>query len=231
VQSARHVYDQARSIAPRSSVAVIAWLGYRTPGWTQVAFDARAHAGAELLARDVAGLRAARFGAPPHLTLIGHSYGSTTASLALRDTSAWVDDAVFVGSPGLLAARAADLPVPAGHVWVGAASGDEISHLSRFGVDPAAHSFGAHRFPAESPPGTPLVAQHTRYLAAHTASLRNVARIVVGLGRQVPSAPGRVDSGLLGELERFAASEAQVPIIPPLLGPEPGDPTFEDPGR
>ena len=84
--------------------------------------------------------------------------------------------------------------MPAGHVWVGAASGDEISHLSRFGVDPAARSFGAHRFPAEFPPGTPLVAQHTRYLDAHTPSLRSVARIVVGLGGQVPHStrPGRL---------------------------------------
>lgn len=231
VTSARDVYDQARTSAPGTSVAVIAWLGYQTPGWAQVAFDSRARAGAALLARDLEGLRAARSQSSPHLTLIGHSYGSTTVSLALRDTAVQVDDAVFLGSPGLLAERASDLPVRGGHVWVGAASGDEISHLSRFGVDPAARSFGAHRFPAECPAGTPLVAQHTRYLDAHTPSLRTVAAIVVGLDNHLPTAPGRVDSGLLGELERLAAIQVGLPIVPELLGSTPGDPTFGDPAR
>lgn len=231
VTSARDVYDQARTSAPDKSVAVIAWLGYQTPGWKQVAFDARARAGAVLLARDLEGLRAARSQGSPHLTLIGHSYGSTTVSLALRDTAVRVDDAVFLGSPGLLAERASYLPVRGGHVWVGAASGDEISHLSRFGVDPAARSFGAHRFPAECPEGTPLVAQHTKYLDAGTPSLRTVAAIVVGLDDQLPTAPGRVDSGLLGELERLAVIQAELPIVPELLGPTPGDPTFGDPAR
>jgi hypothetical protein len=233
VSSAHNIYAEARRLAPETAVAVVAWLGYDTPRWTDVAFDARARAGAALFARDIDGLRAGRSDHPPHLTVIGHSYGSTTASLGIRRAVAHVDDAVFVGSPGVEAERAADLPVPARHVWVGAASGDEVSRLSRFGVDPAAAVFGGHRFPAESPSGTSPVAQHTRYFEPGSQSLLNVARIVVGQGTRVPVAPGRVDAGILGEIEHVTVPIVAFPVLslPAVLPLLTLDPTFGDPAH
>ena len=243
VESVRNLHDAARRLAPRSSVAVVAWLGYDTPGWAQVAFAGLARAGGTLLGKDIDGLRASRRGPDPaHVTVIGHSYGSTAASVGVRQAVSSVDELVFVGSPGVLAGHATDLPVPPGHVWVGAASGDEVSHLSRFGTDPAAVDFGAHRFPAEAPPGTAPFGQHTRYFDRGSSSLLNLARIITGAGSTVPVAPGRSDSGFLGVAERLALTLPAVPVLPLLavvpalpgfpLEPVVGvDPTFGDPAR
>jgi hypothetical protein len=196
----RRVYDAARADASQAPTAVIAWLGYDTPGWAEVGFDSRALQGGALLAAAVNGLRAARLGDQPHVTVVGHSYGSTTVAAALQRLGAAVDDAVFLGSPGLLAQHATQLPIERQHLWVGAASGDEVSRLSRFGVDPAAAEFGARRFAAESPPGTSPFAQHLRYFDPGSQSLPNVARIVVGEGHLVRLTPGRTDHGYAGWL-------------------------------
>ena len=231
VSSAHNLQDAARRLAPHGSVAVVAWLGYDTPGWAQVGFDRLARAGGTLLGKDIDGLRASRGGPDPaHVPVIGHSYGSTTAALGVRAAASTVDDVAFVGSPGVLVARASDLPVPLGHVWVGAASGDEISHLSRFGIDPAAVDFGAHRFPAEAPPGTAAFGQHTRYFDRGSSSLLNLARIVTGADSTVPLAPGRSDSGFLGVAGRLALTLPALPVLP--LAPVGRvDPTFGDPAR
>ncbi len=233
VGDARHVYEAARALAPSKSTAVIAWLGYETPGWAQVAFDGRARAGGRLLATDVDGLRAARTGGQPQVTVIGHSYGSTTASLAVQAATTTVDDAIFVGSPGLLVGHAGELPVGSSHVWVGAASGDEVSRLSRFGTDPAAVAFGGHRFAAESPPGTPTMAQHLRYFDPGSQSLPNIARIVVGEQSLVGTVSGRVDPGLAGSVVDSVLPLAAFPVLPPLAADAIHrlDPALADPAR
>ncbi len=65
-----------------------------------------------------------------HVTLIGHSYGSTVLGAALHAgvVAALPKDAdvVFLGSPGVRYDRVSDVPVPADHVWVGLIPGDEI---------------------------------------------------------------------------------------------------------
>lgn len=233
VGDARHVYEAARALAPSKSTAVIAWLGYETPGWAQVAFDGRARAGGRLLATDVDGLRAARTGGQPQVTVIGHSYGSTTASLAVQAATTTVDDAIFVGSPGLLVGHAGELPVGSSHVWVGAASGDEVSRLSRFGTDPAAVAFGGHRFAAESPPGTPTMAQHLRYFDPGSQSLPNIARIVVGEQSLVGTVSGRIDPGLAGSVVDSVLPLAAFPVLPPLAAHAIHrlDPALADPAR
>jgi hypothetical protein len=223
-EGAWQLYATARRLVRPPTVATVAWLAYETPDIPEVAFEHRAQIGAERLAAQMAGLRAARGDDQPHVTVIGHSYGSVVAGLATRLVPGAVDDLAVIGSPGAGVDSADDLPVPTGHVWAGAASGDPVSHLSRFGVDPAAESFGAHRFPAESGVGVPLLVQHSQYLDAGSQSLAALARIVVGAGAEVPSAPGRTDSGYAG-----AATDL---VIPPLLlglvhrMPEP---TFGDP--
>jgi pimeloyl-ACP methyl ester carboxylesterase len=86
----------------------------------------------------------------PHLTVVAHSYGSTTAGLALRDTQTGTDDVVLVGSPVPGSTTPRTSRSPAGHVFVGANSRDPVSYVDRFGADPAYESFGAVRFEAEA---------------------------------------------------------------------------------
>jgi len=133
---------------------------------------------------------------------------------------------VLVGSPGSGAESATALGVVGEHVWVGATSSDPITHLSWFGTDPAARSFGARRFPAEPPPTADHsgLAAHSDYLLPGAPALGAVARIVAGDGRDVAHAPGRTDHGI-------AAVLLTAVTLPPLLslGWVPAPPDFGDP--
>lgn len=227
-QDAQRVVDEA---GPQASLAVVAWLGYQTPTLTDVASTASAHSGADLLAHELAGLQAWRGADEPHLTLVGHSYGSTTAAASLWAAAAdrlatRVDDLVVLGSPGLLASSASQVPVAAGHLWVGAASGDPVSHLGWFGEDPAQARFGARRFEAEDDGKDPLLLQpwqHVRYLDPGSEALAAVVDIVRGTPQGIRPAPGRRDAGLLGAVIAGALGE------PP--GPTLGDPESARPAR
>jgi pimeloyl-ACP methyl ester carboxylesterase len=180
----------------------------------------KAVSGARALARDIAGLLAGHAARPTQVTLVGHSYGSLVAAVTVDRLPGAVDDLVVIGSPGLGVGRARDLRLPPGHVWVGAASADEVSHTSWFGPDPAGAAFGAFRFPAEQPPGSSLADQHTRYLDPGSDALAAVGAIVAGLGPAVVRVPGRTDHGFAGEGVRRL-----------LLGPFAGPPdlTLGDP--
>ncbi len=219
-----HLFSATRRLAARPDVATVGWLGYLTPDLPEVFSTRRAEKGADELAHDIAGLRAARGDDQPHVTVVGHSYGSVVGALCTRTAPGAVDDLAVLGSPGVGVDRADDLPVDPGHVWVGAASGDPVSHLSAFDVDPAAQAFGAHRFPAETANAMPPQAQHTHYLDADAPALASLARIVAGDGDRVAWVPGRTDGG-------YAAAAADL-LVPPfvlgLLHRVPG-PTFDDP--
>jgi pimeloyl-ACP methyl ester carboxylesterase len=80
-----------------------------------------------------------------HLTLVGHSYGSLVAGLALHDgASAVVDDYVAYGSAGFHALNEAELGMAQGRVFVMLAPDDPIRYpaqLGLFGGDPAAGGF------------------------------------------------------------------------------------------
>ena len=58
-----------------------------------------ARAGGEDLAAFYQGVNASRTD-DPHLTALGHSYGSLTTGYALQHDGTGVDDAVLFGSPG-----------------------------------------------------------------------------------------------------------------------------------
>ncbi|MDV6014201.1 alpha/beta hydrolase [Haloechinothrix sp. LS1_15] len=87
-------------------VASVVWLDYEpplveVPELLAGAERARFEEGAQRLAPFLDGLQANRDGdTPMHLTAAGHSYGSSTTGLALRETSA-ADAALFHGSPGV----------------------------------------------------------------------------------------------------------------------------------
>gem|GEM_PF-2645385 len=179
---AARLVDRARTNSPREVTAVVAWTAYDAPSLLHVASGAAARAGARLLAADLRDLAAARR-TPPHLTAVGHSYGSTTVGVALRDHRTGVDDVVLLGSPGAGVDRAAQLGLRPGHVWVGSASRDPVGYLDWFGTDPTHARFGAVRFRAEDVARHPAVLDlpdHSRYFAAGGESLDNVVRVVVG---------------------------------------------------
>ena len=207
--------DADRALAVREAAgpraASLVWLGYDPPLAAQDAFSSgRATAGAADYNRFLAGLRATHDGPPPHITALGHSYGSLlVGQAAVRSTGA--DEVVLVGSPGAGAGHASDLQVPPGHVWVGAAPDDPVPRLpSRlrvaasllgsvpgmlptalhltdpgretwFGRNPADPGFGARSFPVDDGPDTGGIASaHSHYLDPGSRSLSAIARIVTG---------------------------------------------------
>lgn len=179
---ATRVTTEARRASVSTRTATVAWMGYDAPGLGDVAFGGAAEEGADLLAADMLAVQAAR-DVMPHLTVVGHSYGSTTTGTALRDHATGADDAVLVGSPGPNVETARELGLPSGHVFVGASSRDPVSYLDRFGADPTHEDFGAYRFQAEDVTRNRYmldVADHSKYFDPKSESLANIVRVVVG---------------------------------------------------
>jgi pimeloyl-ACP methyl ester carboxylesterase len=174
------------------STAVVAWIGYAAPGWQQVPFATRARMGGRLLAADLAALEAARTadgGDPAHVTLVGHSYGSTVIGAALLSGPRRADDLVLLGSPGVLADDVGELGLSGRRVYVGEAPFDPVADLGAFGADPGDAGFGATPVRADPAPGLSwparLAEAHSHYFDPGSESLRNVARVVVGHGAAV----------------------------------------------
>ncbi|MEV8440985.1 alpha/beta hydrolase [Actinosynnema sp. NPDC051121] len=151
----------------RDDVAVVAWLGYRTPSGLGV---------------DAAGGRLARAGAvaldeyvrtlPGHVHLLCHSYGSVVCGLAQPP----VDDVVFLGSPGVRV----DSVTSGARVWAARGGRDwtrwvpsvRLGDLGH-GADPVDPAFGARVLDVGD-------LAHDEYFREGTASLRALARIAVG---------------------------------------------------
>ncbi|MFC1441706.1 alpha/beta hydrolase [Streptacidiphilus sp. N1-10] len=125
------VHDAAAALAPRSRpTSSVVWLGYDPPsGFPEGASPARAVAGAARYGGFLAGLRATNArGTPPHLTAIGHSYGSLlVGKAAQRPGGIAADEIVLLGSPGTGAVRAEQLGMEPGHVWAAAAPDDPVT--------------------------------------------------------------------------------------------------------
>nr|WP_314274437.1 alpha/beta hydrolase [Schaalia odontolytica] len=115
--------------AEAGSVATIAWIGYEAPPdivktWdpTVMLID-NAEAGAEKLNGFVTGIHSWRSerGLDVHQSIIPHSYGSTTAGIAMRDIGEGVvDELVYTGSPGAGVSSVGTLGVDPDHTWVSA---------------------------------------------------------------------------------------------------------------
>ncbi|MFD8982177.1 alpha/beta hydrolase [Streptomyces sp. NPDC059564] len=181
---------QRRLRAEHPSSAVVAWLGYDTPGTvsTTVLTTDRADRAAAELGPFLDRLRGM---ARPEVrvSLLCHSYGSVVC--ARTRTGPGVGDIVLYGSPGTGASSAAGLPTSA-RVWAGRGSEDWIGGVPHvrfggvgFGTDPVDPAFGARIFAAGS-------AGHSDYLKPGTESLDSLAHIVIGSGSG--SAGGPVSS-------------------------------------
>ncbi|MEV6536737.1 alpha/beta hydrolase [Streptomyces sp. NPDC051639] len=157
----------------RSSAAIV-WLGYDAPGLVEVGSTTSAERGARAYSGFMDGLKATNDQRDPHVTAIGHSYGSLAVGTAARQHGGipGVDDIILLGSPGAGAERASELNVGREHVFVGSAGNDPVTRLPSkpqaaavllggpvlgtladpggddlwFGKDPASKAFGATRF-------------------------------------------------------------------------------------
>ncbi|ONI82356.1 hypothetical protein ALI22I_40330 [Saccharothrix sp. ALI-22-I] len=174
--------------------ATIQWLGYDAPGWAPGEVDnpAQAREGGANLVADVNGYRAAAeaAGNRQHLTVIGHSYGSTTVGYAGMNGLA-ADDIAFVGSPGVGASNVNQLSVGPGHVYVGATEHDPVvqgtssSWFTEDGssIGPYDDRFGAKTFGTSD---SPMIKDaHSAYYDRGSESVDNLAKIATGNGASV----------------------------------------------
>ncbi|GAA2398320.1 alpha/beta hydrolase [Streptomyces glaucosporus] len=121
------------------SSAAIVWLGYDAPqlpaeeaaGNAAVMSPHHARAGAPAYNSFMSGVSATNENADPHVTAIGHSYGSLTVGQAAQRPGGipGADDIILIGSPGTGAEKAEDLNVGKGNVYVGAAENDPVTKL------------------------------------------------------------------------------------------------------
>ncbi|WP_232375370.1 alpha/beta hydrolase [Mycolicibacterium baixiangningiae] len=227
---AARVYDQTSKADPTRSTAVVAWMGYDAPDSMadiRVGQPDLARQGGDLLAADVNALSVTNQG-DSHVTVMGHSYGSTTVADAAAGSGMRVDDVVLIGSPGTdLAQSAADFHLPeGGHVYVGAASSDPVTHLGGnqstipgtditvgLGNDPADDDFGSTRFKAEVPGLTNPISDHSTYLQPGSESLYSIATIASGHGNMLE------DLGMTAD-HRFQIGIPGLPEMGPEIDPE-----------
>ncbi|MFE9771369.1 alpha/beta hydrolase [Streptomyces sp. NPDC005931] len=171
-----------REAPAETRTAVVAWLGYETPGTvsTTVATTDRADRAAPGLRALTDDVRAVA-GPRSRISLLCHSYGSVVCGRAAPGLGA--DDIVLLGSPGTGAGTAAELGTRA-RIWAARGADDWVEHVPHlgadlfgttvgFGTDPVSPAFGARVFAAGD-------GGHSDYFAPGSTSLTNLARIVLG---------------------------------------------------
>ena len=173
--AARALIAEGRMLDRHARLAVIAWLGYKTPSTLSPAVMTSGDAGqgADALRPFVDDL----VGHGHQVALICHSYGSVVCGLAAAHLP--VTDIAVVGSPGMDASSVRALHTTA-RVWAGRGAGDWIEHVPHiqflglgFGQDPMAPAFGARQFDCGS-------GGHSGYFKPGSIALRNLAYIALG---------------------------------------------------
>ncbi|KUJ70081.1 hypothetical protein ACZ90_06910 [Streptomyces albus subsp. albus] len=170
--------NAAMSRAPGESVSTILWLDYDAPEKSfSVLGPGRADDGADDLRRFTEGTRAAHGASRSHLTVIGHSYGSTTVgSAASGGHGLGADDIVMLGSPGARVHQASELQIDPSHVWAGASKNDPIAKWApgtTLGISPVAEAFGAQRIRVSD-------GGHSSYWDDNSWGLKNQGAIIAG---------------------------------------------------
>ncbi|MER6533204.1 alpha/beta hydrolase [Streptomyces sp900105755] len=193
--AAESLYRRVTREAPGGTrTAAVAWLGYRTPATisTAVLSPGRAGQAAPRLRAFIGELRGLTTPGQASVALLCHSYGTVVCARAAPAlTGLGVTDIALVGSPGTGAGSAAALHTSA-RVWAARGAADwiaEVPHVRAdlfgttvgFGTDPVSPSFGARVF-AAGPGG------HSDYFTPGSASLANLARIVLGETTEVTRA-------------------------------------------
>ncbi|MFI7499083.1 alpha/beta hydrolase [Streptomyces sp. NPDC049687] len=179
-----------RRTGANSRTAVVAWLGYTTPGTvsTTVVTPGRADEAAPELRELIHELHTVT-GSGSRIALLCHSYGTVVCGRAAPRLD--VDDIALLGSPGTGVDSAAGLHTRA-RVWAARGADDwvaDVPHVSAdlfgttvgFGTDPLSPSFGARVFAAGD-------GGHSDYFSPGSVSLANLARIVLGETTEVTHA-------------------------------------------
>jgi hypothetical protein len=248
---ARNLFEQANAADPNNPTAVIAWMGYDAPNdFTdpRIATPMLARTGGAALARDVNGLWATHLGGGEHVTVLGHSYGSTTVADAFASGGMHANDAVLLGCPGTdLARNAASFHLDGGHVFVGDASTDPVGMIGEsagvskyvfgddisgqllgtdpgLGTDPAGDGFGSVRFRAEVPGSDHITAHdHSYYYHRGSEALYSMADITSGHGDALAS------DGMLAQPRHQPGVQVDIPGLGRVNVGIPGTPTADDP--
>lgn len=193
---------RALNLEGRSSehVATVAWLGYDAPaeladpGWQTVMDTDAAKAGAERMNSFTAGIetmRAAHGTTGAHLTILGHSYGSTTAGIATDHAmTKTIDDLVLFASPGAGVRDTELYNLDSGQPYVsGVNSEDWVQGIGStfspgdFGRNPMLMSgFDRLSDEAPDPDGWGFFARHGTeiYLAEGSETLDDMGRVIGG---------------------------------------------------
>ena len=198
-------------------VATVAWLGYDAPGkadWKQpqnipgIISPFLAQSGSDRLAGFMNGMQASRdYGAgDAHMTLVGHSYGSSTSGMAATKVKYGViDDLVLCGSPGMGTYDAKNYHVDQNHLWVsGVPKGDSVQGMGAFrggivgslGKNPmdsdsgfthlSDDATGSPKYKNDAPASVPSngnFKNHNIYLENGTETLQDIGRVVAGVKR------------------------------------------------
>jgi len=194
--------EELKRYGDGGSVASVTWIGYQAPqisahgilvDETSVADSYAAEQGANKLAPFLNGIDASRDN-DPHLSALGHSYGSTTTGYALQQNTG-VDDAVFYGSPGLGTDNLNNIKVPDGHSYYIENRWDGVGDLGHFGIDPS-HLDGMNHISAKEttlPDGRHLneTTGHTSYHDNDSTSQYNLSVVVGGMPERAVTNSGR----------------------------------------
>ncbi len=192
--AAARIYDEQAGFQglfqENHTVATVAWIGYQAPHLMNIGTLDLARQGADYLSNAVDGVRTIQ-DTDPFVSVIAHSYGTTTTLLALSDGSTRVDALGLVGSPGSAAQSVDELDVPARNVYVGEAGMDPIVDSAFFGSDPGAASFGAQKMSVAGSVDR-LTSEvlnpsrgHNDYFTPGSEAMRNMALIGIDKGRWV----------------------------------------------
>lgn len=230
-QDALALYDEASQHS--NSVSTIAWVGYDSPNFNPDSLpdgpeaiadvahtmtEENAEEGGHLLSQFVDGLNSTHQGdlGEDNLTVIGHSYGSTTSAHAAAD-GLDADQLVLIGSPGAGegVTNAGQLNMGEGNVYAGSNEHDPVSWLGGqdgilpggwddslgLGEDPTQSDFGAHNFEVHAgqeiqTPGdlvdVGLLDNHVSYFDGQdNPALSNMGLIMTGHGDEVVDTGGR----------------------------------------
>ena len=193
--------DKMEYYSQNETSATIAWLGYDAPpgflepGWGDVAEVDLARDGAERLSSFAEGINASRAvsgGSEPHQTVLGHSYGSTTAGFAADHARAGViDDLVLFGSPGSGVQDAREYNLGTGHAYVSAVNSHDwiqgIGPDGAFGKNPTGMP-GVHHLSGDAPDAQGLnnlnpFARHMSYLDEGSPALEDMGAVIAGKGK------------------------------------------------
>jgi hypothetical protein len=107
-QAAQNLYHEQSLIDHADAHAVVAWMGYNTPGAVGEQFSTDADAGSPRFAAELDAdhdTRAAADGRLPSISVVAHSYGTTMAADALMQTKYSVESFTMVASAGIDTSR------------------------------------------------------------------------------------------------------------------------------